>query len=51
VSPDVWVVFLVAAAVGARARYLLDGLVQDRARGEFRGAPVWSTCPDRSCSA
>jgi CrcB protein len=40
VSPDVWVAFLVAAAVGAPARYLLDGLVQDRTRGEF----PWGTC-------
>ncbi len=39
-SPDVWVAFLVAAAVGAPARYLLDGLVQDRTRGEF----PWGTC-------
>jgi CrcB protein len=30
-----WVAFLVAAAVGAPARYLLDGWVQDRTRGAF----------------
>ena len=34
-SADVWMVFLVAAAVGAPARYLLDGLVQDHTGGEF----------------
>ena len=39
-SADVWVAFLVAAAVGAPARYLLDGLIQDRTRGEF----PWGTC-------
>jgi CrcB protein len=30
-----WVAFLVASAIGAPARYLLDGWVQDRARGAF----------------
>jgi CrcB protein len=30
-----WVAFLVAAAVGAPARYLLDGWVQDRTEGAF----------------
>ena len=30
-----WIAFLVAAAVGAPARYLLDGWVQDRAGGAF----------------
>lgn len=30
-----WVTFLVAAAIGATARYLLDGLVQDRTGGVF----------------
>jgi CrcB protein len=30
-----WVAFLVAAAMGATARYLLDGLVQDRTGGAF----------------
>ena len=39
-SPSVWVAFLVAAAVGASARYLLDGFVQDRTDGEF----PWGTC-------
>ena len=39
-SADVWIAFLVAAAVGAPARYLLDGLIQDRTRGEF----PWGTC-------
>jgi len=35
VNPVAWVAFLVAAAVGAPARYLLDGWVQDRAGGAF----------------
>ncbi len=39
-SADVWVAFLIAAAVGAPARYLLDGLIQDRTGGEF----PWGTC-------
>jgi fluoride exporter len=30
-----WLAFLVAAAVGAPARYLIDGLVQDRTEGAF----------------
>jgi CrcB protein len=30
-----WVAFLVAAGIGAPARYLLDGWVQDRTRGAF----------------
>ena len=30
-----WLVFLVAAAVGAPARYVVDGLVQDRTDGPF----------------
>ena len=30
-----WVAFLVAAGIGAPARYLLDGWVQDRAHGAF----------------
>lgn len=34
-SVAAWVAFLGAAAVGAPARYLIDGFVQDRARGAF----------------
>jgi CrcB protein len=30
-----WVAFLVAAAIGAPARYLIDGWVQDRTSGTF----------------
>jgi CrcB protein len=30
-----WVAFLIAAAVGAPLRYLVDGLVQDRTDGPF----------------
>jgi fluoride exporter len=30
-----WIAFLVAAAIGAPARYLLDGFVQDRTGGAF----------------
>ena len=30
-----WVAFLAAAAIGAPARYLLDGFVQDRTDGAF----------------
>lgn len=30
-----WIAFLVAAAIGAPARYLLDGYVQDRTEGAF----------------
>jgi fluoride exporter len=36
----VWGAFLVAAAVGACARFLLDGLVQGRTGGAF----PWGTC-------
>ena len=39
-SPGIWIAFLVAAAVGAPARYLLDGLIQDHTAGEF----PWGTC-------
>jgi len=34
-SGPAWVAFLVAAGVGAPARYLLDGWVQDRTHGAF----------------
>ena len=34
-SAAVWVAFLAAAAVGAPARYLVDGFVQDRTGGAF----------------
>ncbi len=34
-SAPTWIVFLIAAAIGAPARYLLDGWVQDRTRGAF----------------
>ena len=34
-SPPTWAAFLVAAGVGAPARYLVDGWVQDRAGGAF----------------
>lgn len=30
-----WAAFLVAAAIGAPARYLVDGFVQDRSTGAF----------------
>jgi CrcB protein len=30
-----WIAFLVAAAIGAPARYLIDGLVQDHTDGAF----------------
>lgn len=30
-----WLVFLVAAAIGAPARYLVDGFVQDHTEGAF----------------
>jgi CrcB protein len=30
-----WIAFLVAAGIGAPARYLLDGVVQDRTTGAF----------------
>ena len=36
----IWIAFLVAAAIGAPARYLLDGFVLDRTAGEF----PWGTC-------
>ncbi len=39
-SAPTWVAFLVAAAIGASARYLLDGMVQDATGGEF----PWGTC-------
>jgi CrcB protein len=35
VSSLAWVAFLVAAAIGAPARYLLDGWVQDQTSGAF----------------
>jgi CrcB protein len=35
VKPLAWVAFLVAAGVGAPARYLVDGWVQDRTGGVF----------------
>jgi len=35
VSPLAWVAFLVAAGIGAPARYLLDGWIQDRTEGAF----------------
>ena len=34
-SAATWIAFLVAAAVGAPARYLLDGFVQERTGGAF----------------
>lgn len=34
-SAAAWVAFLAAAAVGAPARYVVDGFVQERARGAF----------------
>jgi len=40
VAAGVWAAFLVAAAVGACARYVLDGLVQGRTSGAF----PWGTC-------
>jgi CrcB protein len=30
-----WLAFLIAAAIGAPSRYLIDGLVQDRTTGAF----------------
>jgi CrcB protein len=39
-AAGVWAAFLAAAAVGACARYLLDGLVQSRTGGAF----PWGTC-------
>jgi CrcB protein len=35
VSAVAWLAFLVAAAIGAPARYLIDGFVQDRTSGAF----------------
>jgi len=35
VTPLVWVGFVVAGAIGAPARYLLDGFVQDRTGGAY----------------
>jgi fluoride exporter len=40
VSPGIWLAFLIAAAIGAPARYLLDGFVQARTGGEL----PWGTC-------
>ena len=34
-SPGAWCAFLVAAGLGAPARYLVDGVVQDRSRSSF----------------
>lgn len=34
-SPLAWVALVAAGAIGAPARYLLDGAVQDRTRGAF----------------
>lgn len=34
-TPLAWAAFLVAAGIGAPARYLLDGWVQDRTGGAF----------------
>jgi len=34
-SNTAWLAFLVAAAIGAPARYLIDGLVQDHTGGAF----------------
>jgi CrcB protein len=34
-SGQAWLAFVVAAGVGAPARYLVDGLVQDRTGGAF----------------
>ena len=39
-SPGIWVAFLIAAAIGAPARYFLDGFVQSRTDGEL----PWGTC-------
>jgi CrcB protein len=35
VSPLAWLAFLAAAGIGAPARYLLDGWVQNRTEGAF----------------
>ena len=34
-SPLAWVAFVVAGAVGAPVRYLLDGAITDRSKGAF----------------
>jgi CrcB protein len=34
-TPLGWIAFLVAAGIGAPARYLVDGWIQDRAGGPF----------------
>ena len=34
-TPLAWAAFVVAGAVGAPARYLLDGAIQDRVEGAF----------------
>ena len=34
-TPAAWIAFLCASAVGAPARYLLDGWIQDRTRRAF----------------
>jgi CrcB protein len=34
-STGAWLAFLAAAAIGAPARYLIDGAVQDRVEGAF----------------
>ncbi len=34
-SAVAWIAFLVAAAIGAPSRYVIDGLVQDRTSGAF----------------
>jgi CrcB protein len=34
-SAPAWIAFLAAAAIGAPARYLLDGVVEDRTGGAF----------------
>jgi CrcB protein len=45
VSGPAWIGFLVAAAIGALARYLVDGWVQDRGRrsGRTGGVFPWGT--------
>jgi CrcB protein len=39
-SSSVWIAFLIAAALGACSRYLIDGVVLDRTGGDF----PWGTC-------
>jgi len=34
-SPPAWVAFVVAGAIGAPVRYLVDGAIGDRTRGAF----------------